>query len=189
MFEYRAVWNVQGGGIGYSVFHVRKGVTPSEQTAAQGFADDLRAGFNSLVTLLPDDVLISFESEARELNTTTGQLIAVHSITAPASVAGTNTGTYSAPSGARVDLITGGIVAGRRLRGRTYVVPLIGTAYTNTGLISSTAQSTLETAFEMFRDETDLYSLGVWSRTHGVIADVTSVNVPNEAAILRSRRE
>jgi ribosomal protein L34 len=33
------------------------------------------------------------------------------------------------------------------------------------------------------------YSLAVWSRTHGFLADVTSVSTPSESAILRSRRE
>ena len=189
MFEYRAVWNVQGGGVGYSVFHVRESPVTTIGAASQQFATDLRAGFNSLVTRLPDDVVINFDSETRELDVATGTLIGVHSVTAPATVTGTSTGTYSAPAGARVDLITGSITAGRRLRGRTYIVPLSGDSFTNIGTVSSAAQTLLETAFQMFDGVPNVYSMGVWSRTHGVIADVTSVNVPSESAILRSRRE
>jgi hypothetical protein len=190
MFEYRAIWNVQGGGTGYSVFHVRESPVTTIGAAAQQFATDLRAGFSSLASsLLPDDVSINFDSEARELNVVGGTLISVIPVNAPATVTGTSSSTYSAPTGARVDLITGGIVAGRRLRGRTYIVPVIGTAYTTNGVLSTTAQSTLETAFGMFDGVPNVYSLAVWSRTHDFLADVQSINVPPEAAILRSRRE
>jgi hypothetical protein len=189
MFEYRAVWSVTGGGVGYSVFHVREGVTPSVATAAQGFADDLRAGLATLTGDLPNDVSISFESEARELDVSTGTLVGVHAVDPPSDVAGIGTGVYAAPSGAKVDLNTEGIVAGRRLTGRTFIVPLIGTAYTDGGLIASGTRSRLNTAFEAFRDEVDLYSLAVWSRTHGILADVTSVSASLKAAVLRSRRD
>jgi hypothetical protein len=193
MFEYRAIWNVQGGGTGYSVFHVREGVTPSLATAAQGFADDLRAGFALLTGILPDDVIINFDSEARQLNSSTGVLEAVAAVNPPAQVAGTSASSYSAPAGGRVDLITESIVNGRRLRGRTYIVPLVSTAYSTTGTLTASARTSLENAFETFRDETDLYSLGVWHRpvggAGGIIADVASVSAPAESAILRSRRE
>ena len=189
MFEYRAVWNVQGGGTGYSVFHVRESPVTTIAAAAQQFATDLRAGFNSMVTRLPDDVIINFDSEARELAVVNGTLLNVIPVTAPATVTGTSGGSYSAPAGARVDLITGGIVAGRRLRGRTYIVPLSGDSYTTNGLVSSAAQTLLETAFGMFDGVPNVYSLAVWSRTHDFLADVISVNVPTESAILRSRRE
>jgi hypothetical protein len=189
MFEYRAVWNVQGGGVGYSVFHVRESPVTTIGAAAQQFATDLRAGFNSLVTRLPDDVVINFDSEARELNVVGGSLISVIPVTAPATVTGTSTGSYSAPAGARVDLITGGIVAGRRLRGRTYIVPLSGDSYSNIGQVSTAAQTLLESAFGMFDNVPNVYSLAVWSRTHDFLADVISLNVPAESAILRSRRE
>lgn len=189
MFEYRAIWNVQGGGVGYSVFHVREAGLSSISAEAQIFADDLRTGLFSIAGMLPDDVQITFDTEARELNVVTGALESVGSVDAPAAVTGASAAVYSAPSGARVDLITESIVAGRRLRGRTYMVPLYSTAYTTNGSISSGAQSSLEGAFETFRDQAGAYSLAVWSRTHGVLADVASVNVPSEAAILRSRRE
>jgi hypothetical protein len=189
MFEYRAVWQVTGGGTGYSVFHVREAVTPSIATAAQGFADDLRAGLNSLGGDLPNDVTISFESEAREIDVSTGTLIGVHGVTAPANVVGIQTGVYSAPSGAKVDLNTEAIVAGRRLKGRTFIVPLASTSYSDSGQVVTGARGRLVTAFEMFRDETDLYSLAVWSRTHGILADVVSVAASAKAAVLRSRRD
>lgn len=189
MFEYRAVWNVTGGGVGYSVFHVREGVTPDVETAANAFATDLRAGLVTLGGDLPNDVSITFESEARELDIATGTLIDVHPVTAPAAVTGVQTGTYAAPAGARVDLITSSIVNSRRLKGHTFIVPLAATSYADNGQVSSSARGRLTTAFEMFRDELDMYSLAVWSRTHGVLADVISVTPDVQAAILRSRRE
>lgn len=190
MFEYRAIWNVQGGGTGYSVFHVRESAGVALDVAVGAFAADLRAGFASFATAyLPDDVQINFDSEARELDVSTGTLLSVIALTAPATVAGGSTAVYSAPAGARVDLITEGIIAGRRLRGRTYIVPLISSAFTTNGTVSTTAQTALENGFAQFDGLQNVYSLAVWSRTHGFLADVQSINVPAESAILRSRRE
>jgi hypothetical protein len=189
VFEYRAIWNVQGGGTGYSVFHVREASTSGVAAAAQTFAADLRTGFQSIVAHLPDDVILNFDSEARELDVATGQLLAVHAFTAPTAVTGSSTAAYSAPSGARVDLVTAGIVAGRRIRGRTYLVPITSLDYTTTGTIQSTARTAFNACFDTFKGRSGVYSLGVWSRTHGVIADVVTCSTPSEAAILRSRRE
>ena len=196
MFEYRAVWSVTGGGIGYSVFHVREAGVEPIGLSAQAFADDLRAGLATLTGDLPNDVSISFESEARELDVSTGTLVGVHAVDPPATVAGIGTGVYAAPSGAKVDLNTEGIVAGRRLKGRTFIVPLIGTAYTDGGLIASGTRSRLNTAFEAFRDDPGNYSLAVWSRPKtgegarpGTLADVISVAASLKAAVLRSRRD
>jgi len=196
MFEYRAVWSVTGGGTGYSVFHVREAGLSSVAAEAQIFADDLRTGLATLTGDLPNDVSITFESECREINISDGELLGVHAVDAPASVTGIQTGTYAAPSGAKVTLITDAIVAGRRLRGRTFIVPLAGTSYADNGQVSSGARGRLVTAFEAFRDGPGAYSLAVWSRPKtgegarpGVLADVISVSAPIKAAVLRSRRD
>lgn len=189
MFEYRAVWSVTGGGVGYSVFHVREAGLSSVAAEAQIFVDDLRAGLVTLGGDLPNDVTISFESEVKEIDVPTKALIGVHAVTPPASITGVQTSTYAAPSGAKVDLITNAIVAGRRLKGRTYIVPLIGSSYADNGQISSGARGRLNTAFEAFRDQPGAYSLAVWSRTHNVLADVAACSASTRAAVLRSRRD
>ena len=196
MFEYRAVWSVTGGGTGYSVFHVRESGLEPVNLSAQAFADDLRAGLVTLGGDLPNDVSINFEAEAREIDVATGTLTDVHAVTPPATVVGIQTGTYAAPSGAKVDLNTAAIVAGRRLKGRTFMVPLAGTSYADNGQVSTGARGRLVTAFGMFRDNPGNYSLAVWSRPQagppsraGTLADVISVSVPTKAAVLRSRRD
>jgi len=196
MFEYRAVWTVTGGGTGYSVFHVREAGIEPLNLSAQAFATDLRAGLVSLGGDLPNDVTINFEAEAREIDVESGTLVGVHAVTPPAAVTGVQTGTYAAPSGAKVDLITAAIVAGRRLKGRTFIVPLAATSYADNGQVSSSARGRLVTAFEMFRDDPGNYSLAVWSRPQtapvaraGTLADVISVSAPTKAAVLRSRRD
>jgi len=196
MFEYRAVWNVTGGGVGYSVFHVREAGIEPLALSAEAFADDLRAGLATLTGDLPNDVSISFESEAREMDVATGTLVGVHAIDAPSTVNGLGSGVYAAPSGAKVNLSTSAIVAGRRLKGRTFIVPLIGTAYSDSGRIAPGTLSRLGTAFEAFRDNPGNYSLAVWSRPQagpparaGTLADVVSVAPSLNAAVLRSRRD
>jgi len=196
MFEYRAVWSVTGGGTGYSVFHVREPTGVNIEASAEAFADDLRAGLVTLGGDLPNDVTINFESEAREIDVSTGELLGVHAVSPPVAVTGVQTGVYAAPSGAKVDLITGAVVAGRRLKGRTFIVPLSATSYSDSGRIATSAVGRLNTAFEMFRDAVSAYSLAVWSRPKtgegarpGFLADVISVSASTKAAVLRSRRD
>ena len=196
MFEYRAVWSVTGGGTGYSVFHVREPTGVNIEASAEAFSDDLRAGLVTLGGDLPNDVTISFESEAREIDVETGTLLGVHAVSPPASITGVQTGVYSAPSGAKVELLTGAVVAGRRLKGRTFIVPLASTSYSDSGRVSSGAIGRLNTAFEMFRDAVSAYSLAVWSRPKtgegaraGFLADVIAVSASTNAAVLRSRRD
>ena len=190
MFQYRAIWQVPGGGTGYSVFHVRESPGAPIGTSVQLFADAVRLGFTSFSGIIPNDVQISFDTEAIEMDVSTGQLTGVHGVTAPAPITGGSAASWAPPVGARVDLLTNSVVAGRRLRGRTFIVPLGSSAFSvDTGQILTSARDDMNEGFEVFRDDALNWSLGVYSRTHGVLADVTQCSANIEAAVLRSRRD
>lgn len=199
-FEYRVEW---GGslvtGPGVSVFHGRTTVGGTGFDTAQALADRCRKFFLDIVSLVPSGVSWTFPNEVTELQTgiseTTGQagtLLDVHAITPPATVNATATaGNHSRASGGRVDWNTESVVAGRRLRGRTYIVPLASLGYDSSGSLATTCITTLTTAGNNFKDATVFSNCQpvVWSRSHGIAADIVGASVDDRASILRSRRD
>lgn len=184
--QYRVIWSTLGGGTGYSVFHFTEaGTSP----AAQQIADDVGEFFEDLQVGTPNDVSWSFDSEVLDLSDA-GVLTAVWPVTPPAPLAGVGTGIYARAQGIRIDWSTDAIVAGRRLSGRTFIVPQVAATFDANGLIEPTSQGGLETAADNFLAATALNRpLRVWSRTHATSSVVTGRSVPPQGAILRGRRD
>lgn len=189
VFQYRPNWGGTTGGPGVTVFNARK----SSQHIGdweQDFADIVRAFFVTVQANLPNELVISFPAEVLEFDTSTGTLINAYPVTPPGNVPGTNASGYAMPAGARIDWFTPAIVAGRRLRGRTYLVPINGTAFdTNGTLVAGTITNLGNAADGLIDDMNGIGALAVWSRTHGILADVETASVIDKVAILRSRRD
>lgn len=185
--EYRAIWTVPGGGTGYSVLHFDQ---PGDQAEADLVAARIRTLFFSMQSLFPDDITIAFDSEILILDDA-GVLQSVFAVTPPTTVTGTSTAVYSRAAGARIDWATGVIVGGRRLTGRTYLVPMVSTIFTTAGLLTPTAVTTIQTAASGYISSmtTDGVVPRVWSRVHQTTAVVISASAPTNGAILRSRRD
>ena len=188
--QYRVEWTTTGGP-GFTVFNGRQSAATTIGEAAQDLADRARKFYQDLISLMPADVLLNFPGEVLNLNTTTGVLDGVVPVDAPDPVDPAGTGVYAAPCGARIDWITEAVVAGHRLRGRTFVVPIVAALYEADGTIGPTAVASLNTAATNYRDDGVFTAIdpAVWSRTHGVLADITGHQVPQKVATLRSRRD
>lgn len=185
--QYRAFWAVPGGGLGITNFHT----TPIAGTAEGAtIANLVQQFFIAIRTNLPNDVTISFDSEVTVHNDQ-GELTATYPVTPPASTVGGQTGGWAGAAGARIDWLTGIIVAGRRLRGRTYIVPLASTVYDNDGTLTTAFVNTLTAAANGLADALELAGLPlvVVSRTHQTQSVVTGQIVNDKTAILRSRRD
>lgn len=190
VYQYRPEWSGTTGGSGVSVLTARLGAAADLEQFVQYFADSVRAFYGAVTARLPNEVSISFPGEVQAFDTVTGQLTAVHPVTAPANTAGTATGGYAHASGARIDWTTESIVNGRRLRGRTYMVPCAASDFGADGRLGSTAINAWTTAANTLISNMNLQgSLAVWSRTHGLLADVSGVRIPALGAVLRSRRD
>lgn len=189
VLEYRVNWSTGGQQMGTSVFHGRAAVGASDDDAAQDLADRVQDLFDAIDPLVAA-IVWSFPSEVLELDTSTGVLTEVIPVTPPASVSSTGTGAYAAPAGARWDWGTPAIVAGRRLKGRTFLVPIAGAHYDSVGTLTSGAIGSMTTAGTAFIDDGIFVSSNpvVWSRTHGVVADITTFTIPDQVAVLRSRK-
>ena len=140
---------------------------------------------------LPNDVSLSWPGPI-DIFTTAGVLIDSRApATAVSSVSGTSGGVYAAPAGARVDWETGMILGGRRVRGRSYIVPIAGDQFDADGTIASDFITTVGGYATTMR--TALAAAGaalvVWSKVNEAIEPVVGQTIKDKAAILSSRRD
>lgn len=196
-----ARWTGFTGAPGYSAFHFTTDggfwdgglLGDSAQVAADGAANRVRDAFSEINSILPGGVSIAAESEAEILDSDSGEIIGMVSVPSNRVNASPTGGGWSGASGAVVNWRTNDYRFGRRIRGRTFIVPLSGGAYEDDGTLESSTISSLNGfALEMINGEGPA-TFGVWSRPRdgggGVFATVTNHSVPDMAAVLRSRRD
>ncbi len=167
----------------------------SEQAAPPLAA--VRTAFFNAKSAFPGGLTLSFPNTGDSIEDTTGALAGVWTTTAQADVVGASgTLTAAAGVGACIGWNTGGIVTGtkgpRKVRGRTFLVPLSAAAYQEDGTISPTVLPWLQT---LASDLQAAGGLAVWHRpTTAGAADgnsygVISNRVRDKVAILTSRRD
>jgi hypothetical protein len=78
-------------------------------------------------------------------------------------------------------------VNGRQIRGKTFVVPIISSAYFSDGTLDGATVTGLLGPANTFLATTP--HLAIYSRRASASATVTSAAVPDMAAVLRSRRD
>jgi hypothetical protein len=146
--------------------------------------------FSALADVLPNTVHIQVQNAGDILESTTGVMTDTWTSDAVDIVDGGINEPYSAPSGAVVNWKTATITKGRRLKGKTFLVPLSQTVYAGDGTLDSDKQEEIRTAAAALV-EAQSESLCIWHRgtgTDGTTGIVTEATVPDLAAILRSRR-
>lgn len=186
-----AVWTGFQGGPGYTnfFFNAFGGGDVVDLEAARVFTF-----FARLQSILPSDVNVEVMQEAAILDEATGALIDyAQASDSPGDINGQAAGAYSAPSGAAITWNTAAIARGRRLRGRTFVVPLSNGAYEADGTLASAAIGDLNNAAEGLIGDGAGPEAVIWSRPRdgagGTIGAITGYRVADQAAVLRSRRD
>lgn len=140
---------------------------------------------------MPLDVNITVPSTGNIIQDTDGAVTGTWSDGADTTQFGSATGGYAGPAGACVNWATGVIVGRRRLRGRTFLVPLAGGAYQSDGSIEPTTLANLRSAASGLAG---IANMRIWHRptklnpTGGSSFLVTAGTVADRAAVLRSRR-
>lgn len=189
-------WTGFPGGPGYTNLHFRnttpgtisQAVVDSAITATDIWLEAWKATFPSGTSVLIDPT-------ADVLDETNGDLKAFMSGTPTASRTGSTAATYSAPTGACVNWYTNAIRNGRRIRGRTFMIPLGGGAWDTAGSLENSKLTAWRTATGIFVNAGTDSDFGVWSRpsgpdaNDGVFAPATSYTIQDRAAILTSRRD
>jgi hypothetical protein len=123
-------------------------------------------------------------------------------VTGVTSVACGGGGVFAAPAGAGIDWLTTTVHGSRRMQGRTFIVPLFGSAYDSGGAILDAYVTTIATAAEAMRTASGP-TFGVWGRPTYVVpatdpptidrpglwGPAVSSRVPDKTFILTSRRD
>jgi hypothetical protein len=146
---------------------------------------------NALVGYIPAGLQITVQATGDIIMDTDGSLAGTWGEAPVAVVQGSSAGNYTGASGAVVHWLSSGVVRGRRVRGRTFLVPLGPNAYDVGSGLTTAAITAIKNAAD------GLVTAGgggfvAWSRPAGFSAGsshaVTGTRVPDLAAVLRSRR-
>lgn len=196
MMKVKVRWSGFIGSPGWSNFFFDSPdgtfTTAEDAVAAAGKVNTF---FTAVKTKLPPTVQLSIQSDVEILSALSGELVNVVNAGTIAAINGSATSQpYSAATGAVITWRTAGVRNGRRVRGRTFLVPCVSGMFQNDGTIENTNISEIQTAATALAAPFNGAQLGIWSRPSapgagdGDFFEVTSASVPDLAAVLRSRR-
>lgn len=159
--------------------------------AGEGWVADLHQMFTSWRAFIPTGTTMTIEAGGDLISDTTGELVGTWSEAGQPAVLGNGNGTWPQGVGARVSWLTSGIRNGRRVRGTTFIVPIVSSSFEGANGLSAGAVSGLGAAAELLSQQQDGI-MRVWSRPSngqaGQSSPVIATNVPDTVSWLRSRR-
>lgn len=170
-------------GPGVSIFYADE--------AATGVTAALKTFYSSISDELGQGLAVNYPSSGDIIDSGTGAIVGTWTDTPQSPTGGNLSDAPVMGVGARVEWITGVVLNGRRVRGRTFIVPLAKSRFEGPGMLTSGCVSTLQSAASALVAATDLR---IWSRpgpTPGAMggsALVVSAAVPDQVSWLRSRR-
>ena len=183
MFRTRAVWQNWPGAPGYTNLYF----------LSADNANHVESFFDAIKGLLPLGLQVTVPSGGDVVEDSSGQITAAWDTPGSGGVVTSTAGSASYPgaAGAVVNWLTNSFAGGRRVRGKSFLVPLTGASFSSSGDLQGTTVTTIQTA------ATGLITasagdLCVWHRptafSAGSSHTVTSATVPDLSAVLRSRR-
>lgn len=184
-------WTGWSGAPGYTVLYTRNAGIIT--TAIDNTVTALNHMADQLHFLVPNSVTLTASKEVKEIEEATGALVSIHtSPVATPSWVGAGGTNFAAPTGACISWGTGGVNRGKRVRGRTFIVPLASGYYATDGTLTDAALTPLNALANDWHTSS-AYAAVVWSRPRlgagGAAFDITSHRVADKAAVLRSRRD
>jgi hypothetical protein len=197
LYRGKIRWTIPGAGTALSVLHFSgSGLSGATQAEADEVTAKIHAFLTPIINVLPNVVKVQALSEVEEINPGTGDLIGFWNTPAKAERAGTASATagWAAAAGAVISWSTAGVRNGRRVRGRTFIVPLSNECWDVDGTIKSVPLGSLTTGATALTTGSDVVRFAVWSRpsspgaSDGDDFNVTGFRIPDMSAILRSRR-
>lgn len=197
MLKVKVRWSGFIGSPGWSNFYFDTGNETFHTPADAGPCADRVATFLTANRLkFPSSVTWTIQSDVESVSAATGQLLNVTSVGARTPITGgAAAGAYSGASGVVITWRTAGVRNGRRVRGRTFLVPTANNIYQSDGTIDNTHLNEFVTSATALATVTGTQlPLVVWARpstpggSDGAAHVVTSASVPDMAAVLRSRR-
>ena len=140
---------------------------------------------------LPLDVHVQVQNVGDIINDETGDMTGAWSAESVTVVNGASDNPYAAPVGACINWLTETIAHARRLRGRTFIVPISNQDFQSDGSLGAAPRADILAAAEALIESQSL-SFVVWHRgtgTDGSNGLITAATVPDKAVVLRSRRD
>lgn len=192
-------WTGFTGAPGYTNLHFE---SPTDAPISQEMVNDAVAVTETWMASwrpdTPNGCLTGVSTNIPELDENTGTIEAFWTAGTAAPASGASNGEYAGGSGACVNWYTDGVWNGRRVRGRTFLVPLGSNGMSNNGSLSDTRLAVWRTATATLIGAANLARLVVWRRpvdilgepfVNGGAYDVNSYTINDKAAQLRSRRD
>lgn len=197
MLRAKINWTGWVGGPGYTnLYFDDPGVSFPTQTEYDGIATIIDTWLDQWVGSIPVGINFLLDPTIEHVHATSGELFGFDTMTVDTARAGGDAGNYSSAAGAVCNWYTNGVRNGRRIRGRTFMVPIGNSALENTGTLNNTRLTTLRNATATFAAAAiNDYGLGVWSRPSapgvedGEWHRVTNFTIPDMTAVLTSRRD
>lgn len=186
-------WNYGTGAPGYTTFFV-------SAAQAASFQPRLVTFWTAVAPYLATAFSVVVPPNGEVIDETTGKMVNVWSGPTQVTVTGTAAAAWASTSGALVRWDTGRFANGRKVRGRTFIVPIVSSAYSS-GTISTTVANAINAA------ATTLWNAApgvmvVWTRpkydhstnpptlkTPGISYPVNSATTPTKVTYLSSRRD
>lgn len=194
----RILWTGFSGAPGVSTFGL---ALPDESTLGDAVAD-LSLATAGMMGYLPAGVTLTVSGQVDVFEAETGVLQSELSATDGTPRVGTGAGAMIAASGACINWTTGTISNGRRIRGRTFIVPMDEDAFDANGTLSAGglgAVDAMRTGFLNYNATAATNRLAVWSRPReatettasrvGSLGIITGGSIPDKQVVLRSRRD
>jgi hypothetical protein len=187
MFQIRTVHSGFTGAPGYTQHYFD---ASGSSLGAQSASDAIRAFWETFAASMPSGWHYAIDADVETIDDSTGDLIGVTSTTPLVQSVTGATAAYAGGTGACITWVTNSVHFTRRLKGRTFVVPLSTSNYESDGTLTNGVLTQLRSAAAALIGHADF---GVWGRpvdgTDGLFANATAYNVRDKAAVLRSRRD
>jgi hypothetical protein len=196
----RTAWAGTSGGPGLTQLAITEATGAAITVGqAQSAVNAVRVFWDGIKGTLPNDITLTVSPVVDLYDEVTGELTgSTTAATPPTSVVGTVSSAFSMASGLKVNLNTGVIRFGRRVRGAIYVVPGAGTNNTDSGAIGSTVRATVNSAGATLLTAMNTAGLNlvVYSRPQttpaardGATSIVSGIETNEKVAVLRGRRD
>lgn len=147
----------------------------------------MKTFFDSFKAWIPQPIVVSYPTSGVTVDLATGQPNGTWTANPTAVTTMTGSGNYAAAAGAMINWHTGLYVAGRELRGKTFIVPLMPAFFDGGGRLSPANANAIATAAAAVIAPEG--GLGAYSRKYGTYAPALSASVPAKSVVLRSRRD
>jgi len=189
-------WTGIPSGPGYTNLYFRDFETAGiDQAIIDGAVAKTDIWLDEFATSINNSISYVIDPTVDILEDTTGALLEFMTATPDTTRVGTQTANYAAGVGLCVNWRTNGVRNSRRVRGRTFVVPLGINSYATDGTLDATKLAAFRAASAVLVSGATAGDLGVWARptapgaSDGVWYVATASSINDKVAYLSSRRD